>query len=288
MSPTLKTHTAPASVRAQYDLTGRVCVITGGAGFLGVQFASALAEMGGLPVLLDLSAEALAAAAGRVRAEGFRCETAVADITDGPGLAAVAADLVARHGRIDVLINNAALTKYTCDADPEAFFAPFETTSRAVWDAGLTVNLTGTALACQMFGPIMVRQGGGSIVNIGSDVGVISPDQRIYAPDPALDYPGMPFNTPAFYAVTKAGVIHLTRYLATLWGPDAVRVNAFSPAGVYRDHDPKFVAQLASRIPMGRMAAINEFKGAIVFLASDASSFMTGHNLVMDGGRTIW
>jgi NAD(P)-dependent dehydrogenase (short-subunit alcohol dehydrogenase family) len=187
-----------------------------------------------------------------------------------------------------VLVNNAALTKYSGDANPDAFFAPFETTDDSVWNAGLKVNLTGTMLCCKVIGPVMQRQGKGSIINLGSDVGIVSPDQRIYEAQPEIGYPGQNFNTPAFYSVTKAAVLHLTRHLATLWAKSGVRVNSLSPAGVYRDHDPAFVKQLASRIPLGRMAQINEYKGAIVFLASDASSFMIGHNLVMDGGRTIW
>ena len=279
---------APASVKTQYDLTGRVCLITGGAGFLGRQFAEAVGEMGALPILLDVTEGELAKAAGQVRSVCGRCETELADVRAERSLAEAAQRIVSRHGRIDILINNAALTKYGCDADPEKFFSPFESGSKAVWDAGLQVNLTGVMLACKAIGPIMVRQGKGSIVNLGSDVGVISPDQRVYEPDDTVGYPGMPFNTPAFYSVSKAGVIHLTKHLATLWAAKGVRVNSFSPAGVYRDHDPRFVEKLVERIPMRRMGAINEYKGAIVFLASDASSFMTGHNLVMDGGRTIW
>ncbi len=274
------------SVKKRFDLTGRVCLITGGAGFLGVQFAEGIAESGGLPVLLDVSDEALSGAAKTVAAWG-PCEIERADVADRESLNAAVGRVLARHHRIDVLINNAALTKYGCDADPETFFAPFESTSPMVWEAGMRVNLTGVAQACQAVGPAMIRQGGGSIINIGSDIGVISPDQRIYEPD-EHGYPGMPFNSPAFYSVSKAAVIHLTKHLATLWAKHEIRVNAFSPAGVYRDHDPAFVAKLADRIPLGRMGAINEYKAAIVFLASDASSFMTGHNLVMDGGRSIW
>jgi NAD(P)-dependent dehydrogenase (short-subunit alcohol dehydrogenase family) len=279
---------APKSVRAQYDLSGRVCVITGGAGFLGQQFAQAVAEMGALPILFDLDAKALKKAGEIVEAESGRCETEVADVSDESSLAAAVSRLAARHGRIDILINNAALTKYGCDADPEKFFAPFEETSNSVWEAGLRINLTGVMLACKVIGPVMVRQGKGSIINLGSDVGVISPDQRIYARDDESGYAGVPFNTPAFYSVSKAAVIHLTKHLATLWAAQGVRVNCFSPAGVYRDHDEGFVQKLTERIPMARMGGINEYKGAIVFLASDASSFMTGHNLVMDGGRSIW
>lgn len=280
--------TTPVSVKAQYDLTGRICLITGGAGFLGRQFAEAVGEMGAVPILLDVAESELAKASEQVRVVYGRCEMECADVCVEQSLAEAVERVVSRHGRIDVLINNAALTKYGCDTDPDKFFLPFESGSTAVWEAGLRVNLTGVMLACKVVGPVMARQGKGSIVNIGSDVGVISPDQRIYERDDDAGYPGVSFNTPAFYSVSKAGVIHLTKHLASVWAAKGVRVNCFSPAGVYRDHDPGFVAKLIERIPMGRMGAINEYKGAIVFLASDASSFMTGHNLIMDGGRTIW
>lgn len=278
---------AQASVRSQYDLADRIAIVTGGAGFLGVQHAEALAEMGAVPILFDLDRTRLDDAAARVKTTtGGRCETATVDITDANGLRAAADAVAARHGRIDVLVNNAALAHAGIAAQTD-FFAEFEEYKRELWDAGLTVNLTGTMLACQIVGPIMVRQGKGAIINIASDVGVISPDPRIYRPD-EHGYDGVAFNSPPFYAVSKAAVIHLTKLLAVRWGPHNVRVNALSPAGVYRGHDPAFVAKLAATMPLGRMAAENEYKGAIVFLASDASSFMTGHNLVMDGGRTAW
>jgi NAD(P)-dependent dehydrogenase (short-subunit alcohol dehydrogenase family) len=282
------TFAALPSVKAQYDLGGRVCLITGGAGFLGQQFAEAVGEMGAVPVLLDLSESHLVRASDAVRTAIGRCEIEVADVSSEESLAAAVDRVVARHGRVDILINNAALTKYGCDTDPEKFFSTFENGSTSVWESGLRINLTGVMLACKVVGPVMLRQGKGAIINLGSDVGIVSPDQRIYEPDERSGYAGVPFNTPVFYSVSKAGVIHLTKHLATLWAKKGVRVNCFSPAGVYRDHDEAFVEKLVERIPMGRMGAINEYKGAIVFLASDASSFMTGHNLVMDGGRSIW
>lgn len=278
--------TANRSVKAQFDLSGRVAVVTGGAGFLGRQFCEALAEMGALPVMFDVGEPQAAATA--VAGEFCRCEAETVDVTAEDSIRRATEAVLARHGRIDILINAAGLTKYGCDADPATFFAPFESSAQWVWDAGMKVNLTGLMLCCKVIGEVMVRQGKGSIVNVGSDIGVISPDQRIYEPDPSVGFAGVDFNSPAFYAVSKAGVIHLTRYLATIWAPKGVRVNSFSPAGVYRNHDEGFVRQLAARIPMGRMAVVDEYKGAICFLASDASSFMTGHNLVMDGGRTIW
>jgi len=271
-----------SSVREQFDLNGRVCLITGGAGYLGRQFADALAELNGRPVLIDFLADSLRDASETLGYPSFE-----ADVTDEASLAAVREKVLNELGSIDVLINSAGLTKHGCEVDPERFFATFEETDREVWDAGLKINLTGVMLCCKVFGPPMVKQGKGAIINIGSDIGLISPDQRIYAPD-EHGYEGVDFNAPAFYSASKAGVIHLTKHLATLWAAHGVRVNAISPAGVERDHDPAFVKQLASRIPMGRMARESEFKGAVAFLASDASSFVTGHNLVIDGGRTIW
>ena len=147
--------------------------------------------------------------------------------------------------------------------------------------------MTAIQITCKIIGRKMADRKKGSIINIASDIGIISPDQRIYKPD-EHGYKGVEFNSPAYYPVSKAGVIHLTKFLATYWAKYNVRVNAISPAGVYRDHDPAFVKKLSYCIPMGRMALPNEFKGAVIFLASDASSFVTGHNLVIDGGRTVW
>ena len=277
---------AKESVKGQYDLTNKVCVITGGAGFLGRQFASAVLEMGGSIVLIDIDQNSLKKAAEQIKADKNRCYSVIADITDEKQIVMAIDKIRSKFSSIDVLINNAALTKYGCDVNSETFFADFEHTNNEVWEKGVRTNLTSTMLCCKNFGPVMIEQSKGSIINIGSDVGVISPDQTIYQSDG--EYKGVPFNTPAFYSVSKAGVIHLTKHLATLWAKYNVRVNSFSPAGVFRDHESEFVKKLSSRIPMGRMASVNEYKGAIVFLASDASSFMTGHNLVMDGGRTIW
>lgn len=276
-----------SSVRTQYDLTDHVAIITGGAGFLGVQYAEAIAEMGGMPVLFDLGREALDVAIARMTKSHWRCEAEVADVTDRPSIDAAVAKVLARHGRVDVLINNAALTRYATSAPDEDYFADSRTYRHDLFARGLDVNVTGTLNCCQAVATTMIARGKGSIINIASDIGVISPDPRIYRADGA-GYAGVLFNSPIFYPVSKAGVIHLTRCLAVEWAPHNVRVNSFSPAGVYRGHEPSFVAKLSERIPMGRMAQENEFKGAIVFLASDASSFMTGHNLVFDGGRTAW
>jgi NAD(P)-dependent dehydrogenase (short-subunit alcohol dehydrogenase family) len=278
----------PKSVKQQFDLTGKIALISGGAGFLGIQHAEAIAEMGGTPVLLDVKDEYIHKALEALKAYGYShgCGYAV-DITDEDECKGLVHTLLEKFGKIDILINNAGLTKEGFSRSDLNYFAPFEETSQALWDDTLRVNLTGSMLLTKFVGPVMVGQKKGSIINIASDVGVISPDHRIYQPD-EHGYAGVEFNTPASYAVSKAALIHLTRYLATYWAKYNVRVNAFSPAGVYKGHDPAFVKKLSACIPLGRMALPNEYKGAIVFLASDASSFMTGANINMDGGRTAW
>lgn len=266
--------------RRLFDLSDRVALITGGAGLLGVQHAEAVAEMGGVPVLADIDGARAEAAAERIRREsGARCFALQVDITSAEQVRAAVDEVVARSGRIDILINNAALT-VGVGVRYQDYFAPFETYPEELWQEALRVNLTGAFLVTQAVGKVMCSQGKGVVVNIASDVALISPDHRIYE--------GEDFNTPIAYAVSKAGLINFTRYLATYWADKGVRVNALCPAGVFHSHSPRFVQQLASRIPMARMAHEDEYKGAIIFLVSDASSFMTGATLVVDGGRTSW
>jgi NAD(P)-dependent dehydrogenase (short-subunit alcohol dehydrogenase family) len=197
------------------------------------------------------------------------------------------ATTVSKFGRVDILINNAALTVKGGGELAAEYFAPFEDYPLALWEQALKVNLTGVFLCCQAVGKRMVAQKSGVILNIASDVGTISPDHRIYE-GVVHAQTGKPFNTPAAYAATKAGVINLTRYLATYWAPHGIRVNALSPGGVYAGHDPQFVRNISERIPLGRMARANEYQGAVLFLVSTASSYMTGANLIVDGGRTAW
>jgi len=277
-----------ASVRALYDLRGRVTIITGGAGLLGRRHAEAVAEMGGIPVLVDVDDAGARRVAGEIGERfGVAASAEVFDITDQAAVAAGIDAIARRHGRIDALVNNAALTVKGGGADLEGYFAPFEEYPVALWEQALRVNLTGAFLVTQAVGRVMVAQRRGVVVNIASDVGTISPDHRIYA---GMTSPssGRPFNTPIAYATTKAALVNFTRYLATYWAPQGIRVNALSPAGVYDGHEPEFVRRLSSLIPLGRMAHPDEYKGALIFLVSDASSFMTGANLVVDGGRTAW
>lgn len=264
-----------------FDLSGRVAVITGGAGFLGRKHAEAIAEFGGRPVLVDVRADGAADVAKEVVDRFHVAAIGIgADITNPESVQAMTQQIVERFGQIDILINNAAMTvKYGADIRQQ-YFAPFEEYPLDLWETALKVNLTGMFLCTQAIGRVMGQRKKGVIINIASDVGVISPDHRIYD--------GEHFNTPISYTVSKTAVLGFTRHLATYWAEKNIRVNALSPAGVFDNHTPAFVEKLASRIPMGRMATPDEYKGAIVFLASDASSFMTGANLIIDGGRTSW
>lgn len=277
-----------SSVQKQLSLEGKVVVITGGAGFLGKHFAAAVSEMGGKAVLLDLNDSFLQEARDELAGVGVDTVGHSLDITE-PLLVSKTIDQIVKDlGSVDVLINSAAFAMKNFQESKGDFFAPFEEYEVDLWKASVDVTLTGTFLVTQAVGRCMKQQQKGSIINIASDVAVISPDHRIYEPESRFDYEGVPFNTPISYPVAKAGILSFTRYLATYWAKDGIRVNSISPAGVFRGHEPKFVEQLAYRIPLGRMAFPQELKGPVVFLASEASSFITGTNLVVDGGRTIW
>jgi NAD(P)-dependent dehydrogenase (short-subunit alcohol dehydrogenase family) len=271
-----------------FDLSGRVAIVTGGAGLLGQQHAAAIAEAGGHVVIADLSAaEAEKAAAEVARSCGVEALGVRADITQKADVEAMVAAAKSRFGRIDILINNAALTVKGGSQRAAEYFAPFEEYPLDLWEEALRVNLTGAFLCCQAVGKIMVTQRSGVVLNIASDVGNISPDHRIYE-GVVNPHTGTPFNTPIGYATTKAGIINFTRYLATYWAEKGIRVNCLSPGGVNTGHDPAFVENVTARIPLGRMAKPDDYKGAVLFLVADASSYMTGANVIVDGGRTAW
>ena len=277
-----------SSVRQLFDLTGRIAVITGGAGMLGMKYAEAIAEMGGIPVLVDLQAEQCRQVEQHIR-QRFNCEAfgLPTDITSKQQVQQMVQQVMNRYGRIDILINNAALTVKGGAAAFDDYFAPFDEYPEELFEMALRVNLTGALLVTQAVGRIMTGQHRGVIVNIASDVALISPDHRIYE-GMKTGEANKPFNTPIAYSMSKAAILAFTRYLATYWADKGIRVNALSPAGVYDNHDPEFVRRLSQLIPIGRMAHKDEYQGAILFLVSDASSFMTGANLVVDGGRTAW
>ena len=278
---------AARHVSSLFDLTGRVALVTGGAGLLGLRHAEAIAEMGGIPVLVDLDGKRAAiGAATLTRTHGVESLAIEADITDPGAVRRSVADILSRFGAIDILINNAAHNpklEAIRDGDHES---RLEQLTIERWHRDLAVGLTGAFLCSQVVGTAMAQRGKGVILNISSDLGVIAPDQRIYRqPDiPEDQQPAKPVT----YSVVKHGLIGLTRYLATYWAGQGVRANALSPGGVYTGQDDAFVHRLTSLIPLGRMAHADEYKAAIVFLVSDASSYMTGANVIIDGGRTVW
>jgi NAD(P)-dependent dehydrogenase (short-subunit alcohol dehydrogenase family) len=255
---------------------------------LGMQYAAAIAEAGGHVVIADLSEEVVSRSARALTdAYGVEAFGVHVDITDKSQVEVMVNAVTKKFGQIDILINNAALTVKGGSERAGDYFAPFEDYPLDLWEKALQVNLTGMFLCCQSVGKVMVNQRSGVVLNIASDVGNISPDHRIYK-GVANPYTGEAFNTPVAYATTKAGVINFTRYLATYWADKGIRVNCISPGSVYADHDPQFVKNLTSRIPLGRVAKVDEYKGVILFLVSDAASYMTGANLIVDGGRTAW
>jgi len=275
-------------VRDLFDLTGRVAVVTGGAGMLGVQHGAILEAAGAHVVLLDLAAANPALRAGQLqRAHGPECLGLAADITSEASLREARDAILARFGRIDILINNAA-NNPKVEADPTGEpkqWLRLENFPLAVWNADIAVGLTGAFLCSRIFGQEMVRRNAGVILNIASDLAVIAPDQRLYRKE-GLPEEQQPVK-PVTYSVVKTGLIGLTRYLSTYWTAHNIRVNAISPGGVFAGQPDEFTAKLHRLIPMGRMAHKDEYQGAILFLCSDASSYMTGQNLIVDGGRSV-
>lgn len=275
-----------ASMESLFRLDGRVAVVTGGAGLLGYQHAATIAGLGGVPVLLDINTAGLASNVARLTEEsGCEAQALVADITDLDAVLRAFEQLMARHGRVDILINNAARNPKVESAGDKDF-SRLEHFPWEQWQLDLNVGLGGAFNCAKVFGAQMARQGTGVIVNIASDLGVIAPDQRLYRVEGRA--PDQQPVKPVTYSVVKHGLIGLTKYLATYWCEQGVRCNALSPGGIYAGQNDVFVSQLSQLIPLGRMAEADEYRGAIAFLCSDASSYMNGANLVVDGGRSIW
>ena len=270
----------------RFRLDQRVAIITGGAGVLGVQHAEAIAEAGGIPVLWDINKEANLQAAERITEKyGVSSEAMDVDITRPESIKNGLRHVLDARGRIDILINNAANDPKVKEGD-ELALTRFENYPQGQWDADIAVGLTGAFLCSQVIGSYMAKENGGVILNIGSDLSIVAPDQRIYRKQ-NLKEDEQPVK-PVTYSVVKHAIIGLTKYLATYWAEKNVRVNSISPGGVYAGQPQEFVKKLTNLIPMGRMANRDEYKSAVVFLVSDASSYMTGANLSIDGGRTIW
>jgi NAD(P)-dependent dehydrogenase (short-subunit alcohol dehydrogenase family) len=273
-------------LESMFDLTGRVAVITGGTGLLGLQHAEAIASAGGIPVLADIRTDSVDASSATFR-ERFGPAACVlqTDITDPESVRALLAEVLRRYGRVDILINNAA-NNPKVEKAAEVEFSRLENFPLKQWQDDLSVGLTGAFLCSQVIGSEMAKRGGGVVVNVASDLAVIAPDQRLYR-QPGLPADRQPVK-PVTYSIVKTGLIGLTRYLATYWAEAGIRVNAISPGGVYNNQPDNFVQRLENLIPLGRMAEADEYQAAILFLCSGASSYMTGANLVIDGGRSCW
>ena len=274
------------SIQEKFDLRGRVAIVTGGVGLLGKEFCKTLAEAGASVVVADLDASASQETADTLTKSGYKALAVSVDITKSDSVSAMVEKVVSEFGRVDVLVNSAALDpKFDPDAAKKGI-APgaFEDYPLDDWNAALNVNLTGMFLVTQACVKQMVEQGKkGSIINICSTYGLNGPDQRLYLKDGER----VAFK-PVYYTVTKAGVMGFTKYLAAYYAQTDIRVNALTPGGVFNNHENYFVKNYSAKTIMGRMAKKDEMNGALLFLASDASSYMTGNNVVVDGGWTAW
>lgn len=271
-----------ADVPSRFDVSGRVVVLTGGGGLLGSAYAQSLGEAGARVVVADIDGVAAARVAGAVRGEGALAVEA--DLTRPDHVQRLLRRTLEVHGRVDALVNNAALDPKFDAAGAATHVVEFEDYPLAAWQQGLAANLTAPFLLSQAFIPALLAAGGrGTIVNVASTYGIVAPDQRLYD-----DGQGTRGIKPPTYPVTKAALLGLTRYLAAYYGDRGLRVNALAPGGVFAGHDDGFVQRYAWRTPLGRMARRDEYCGALQFLLSDASSYMTGACLVVDGGWTAW
>ena len=267
-----------------FDLTGKVALITGAGGLLGPKHAEALIEQGAEVVITDHHEDRAKAVSAHLNDKYNKvCTTFYhMDVTSKTSIQQVADDL----DGVDILINNAAKDPKVKKGTGLTPDSRFETMTEEYWQEGIDAALNGTFLCSQVFSNKMLKNAGGVILNISSDLGVIAPDQRIYRRENVSEEAQNV--KPITYSAAKWAIIGMTKYLAVYFAKKNIRVNCLSPTGVYNNHPEDFVVKLSNIIPMGRMADIDEYKGAIVFLCSDASSYMTGANLVIDGGKTIW
>ena len=269
-----------------FSVKDKIAIITGGAGLLGKKHAEAILEFGGVAILLDINDEH-GHQVSQELSKRFpdKCFYYNCDITNENILEEIKEKIQSRFGKIDILINNAAIDPKVVKDESGKAFSRLEFFNVTQWDLELNVGLRGAFLCTKVFGFEMAKKKSGSIINISSDLGVIAPDQRLYKLE-GVNEENQPVK-PVTYSVIKHGLIGLTKYTATYWADKGVRANALCPAGVYNNQSDEFVQKISHLIPMGRMANINEYKGAIVFLASNASSYMNGATLVIDGGRSV-
>lgn len=272
-----------------FNIKGKVCIVTGGGGLIGLKHTEAILEGEGIPVLLDISQEGLEQVKKTALAEygkGRAVETFVTDITNRLALEKVRDILIAKYGHIDILINNAANNPKVEDASKNLGPIRFHNFPVDMWNQDLAVGLTGAMLCAQVFGEVMESQNGGVILNISSDYGLIAPDQRIYKREELPDDQQMV--KPVSYSVVKHGIIGLTKYLAIYWADKNIRVNTLCPASIENGQNEDFVNKISKLIPMGRMSRPDEYVCTVLYMISDATTYMTGSTVVLDGGRTSW
>jgi NAD(P)-dependent dehydrogenase (short-subunit alcohol dehydrogenase family) len=273
----------------KFDLSNKTALITGAAGLLGPQHSAALLEIGAKIIITDISDYKLNIVKENLNNTfpNRTIESYVMDVSDYFSIIEVQNSLSNRNIYVDILVNNAAVDP---KVDKESSFANssrFEKLTKDTWNSELSVGLTGAFLCSQIFGSLMAESGkGGNILNIASDLSVIAPDQRLYYNKEIPAH--LQSVKPVTYSVIKFGLVGLTKYLATYWADKGVRSNALSPGGVLNEQDEVFVKRVSQLIPLGRMASKDEYISAIQFLCSDASSYMNGQNIVMDGGRSVW
>ena len=259
-------------------LDGRVVVVTGGAGILGAHHCRAFAAAGAMVIIADKAAEGCDLLAAEIIAAGGRAHSAPVDLTSAGDIARWSADIIQRFGPPHVLMNNAATKS-------PAFFTPLEDFPLDDWNLVMMVNVTAVFLSCRWLGSVMAKAGRGSIINVSSIYGILGPDQRIYE---GSSYMGAAINTPLVYSASKGAVVSITRHLATLWGSQGVRTNTLVPGGVFSGQNDTFRQRYEQRVPLGRMGEPQDMASAALFLASDASAYINGQQLVVDGGLSAW
>ena len=271
-----------------FDLNGKWALITGGAGLLGEEHAIALLEVGANIVLWDIDKENLIKVGNNLTRDFSEKSivTSVVDISKEAEVNNACKELESQGITISILINNASINPKYSSENNKTVFSRVENLSLDDWNHQISVGLTGAFICSKYFGTKMAANNSGVILNISSDLSVIAPDQRLYKLSGVMDN-SQPVK-PITYSVIKSGLVGMTKYLATYWSTNGVRVNALSPGGVYEDQPDEFVKKISNLIPLGRMAKSNEYRSAVQFLCSDASSYMTGQNIVIDGGRSVW
>ena len=273
---------------SKFNLDGKWALITGGAGILGKEHAIALLQSGANVVLWDIDEDKLSETMNELT-QMFPNQLVninTIDITIEENVRKAQLELVSKNIVVSILVNNAAINPKYENSNSKKIFSRVENFTISDWNFEISVGLTGAFICSKFFGQAMAENGQGIILNIASDLSLISPDQRIYKikSEQESTQPVKPIT----YSVIKSGLIGMTKYLATYWCDSGVRVNALSPGGVFQNQDEDFVKKISNLIPLGRMASKDEFRSVVQFLCSDASSYMTGQNVVLDGGRSIW